>query len=303
MKFINMNKELKEKIVNLYNIKGDDYYLIRQSIKNLKNFLIKDMEEFNFVKLEADKMKISDLESTISTLPIMNEYRLVVLENPNADIVKHLNNYQFDDTNVIVACINADKLDGELIDCNALDRADLSKFILNQVAKSQMSIEERALDYLIDACNLQMSKIVNELNKVISYAMESKVITIDMITNMVSNSQEYAIFMLTGAIDNRDLASYQKIINDMSKSLSMAELYSYMGKYFKRMQYIALSKNDEELSKILGIKPYAIKMSRQAIAKNGIKYYLSLYEKYVDLDYKIKSGKITAQNALYSLIF
>ena len=77
----------------------------------------------------------------------------------------------------------------------------------------------------------------------------------------------------------------------------------YMGKYFKRMQYISLNKNDDELAKILNIKPYAIKMSRQNIAKNGVKYYLSLYEKYIELDHKIKSGKISATNALYELIF
>ena len=69
------------------------------------------------------------------------------------------------------------------------------------------------------------------------------------------------------------------------------------------MQYISLNKNDEELAKILSIKPYAVKMSRQNITKNGIKYYLNLYEKYVELDYKIKSGKITPENALYELIF
>ena len=76
-----------------------------------------------------------------------------------------------------------------------------------------------------------------------------------------------------------------------------------MGKYFKRMQYIALSKDDTELSKILGIKPYAITMSRQNISKNGVKYYVNLYQKYIDLDQKIKSGEITPINALFELIF
>ena len=68
-------------------------------------------------------------------------------------------------------------------------------------------------------------------------------------------------------------------------------------------EYISLNKNDDEISKILNLKPYAIKMSRQYIAKNGIKFYINLYQKYVDLDYEIKSGKITPANALYELIF
>ncbi len=303
MKFINMNKELKENIVNLYNIKGEDFYLIRQAIKNLKAILIHELEEFNYIKIDAEKMKIIEFEAIISVLPMINEYRLVVVENINNELVKFLNNYKFEDSGVVVACINADKLESEIIDCSSLDRIDISKYVLNYCAKNGLSIEERALDYFIEVCGGQMSKIVNELAKLSAYAMEDKIITMDIINNLVSNSQDYAIYMLTNAIDNKDYNSYQKIILEMSKNQSMSELYSFMGKYFKRMQYIALSKNDEELSKILSIKPYAIKISRQAISKNGIKYYLDRYSKYIELDYKIKSGKITPQNALYSLIF
>jgi len=64
-----------------------------------------------------------------------------------------------------------------------------------------------------------------------------------------------------------------------------------------------VDKNDEEVGQVLGLKPYAVKMSRQCIAKNGVKFYIGLYQKYIDLDYKIKSGKITPINALYELIF
>ena len=109
--------------------------------------------------------------------------------------------------------------------------------------------------------------------------------------------------MLTNAIDKKNYTEYQKILNTMSKSQSYPEIFSYLGKYFRRMQYISLNKNDDELAGILNIKPYAVKMSRQHIAKNGIKYYINLYQKYTDLDYQIKSGEITPYNALYELVF
>ena len=148
-----------------------------------------------------------------------------------------------------------------------------------------------------------MSKINNELSKLTAYCVDCDTITMDIVTNLVSNTNEYAVYMLTNAIDNKDYTSYQKILNEMSKNASMGEIYSYLGKHFKRMQYISLNKNDDEIAKILNIKPYAIKMSRQHIAKNGIKFYINLYQKYVELDYEIKSGKITPANALYELIF
>ena len=304
MKFIELNKNLKEQLEPLYNIKGDDFFLIKQALLNFKSALIKDLEEFNYVNLEADKMKKEQAYEQIATLPMLNDYRLVVFNNPSQDIVKFLNKYEFEDNTIVVLCVNAENLTaGETIDCTKLDRADITKYILNYLAKSKLSIEEQSLDYLIDATNGNMTKIVNELNKITAYCSDSEVITMDVVTSLVANSQEYAIYMLTNAIDTKNYASYQQILNDLIKSQSQAEIFAYMGKYFKRMQYIALSKDDNELAKILNIKPYAITMSRKNITKNGVKYYINLYEKYVDLDHKIKSGKITATNALYELVF
>lgn len=304
MKFIELNKNLKQEIKNLYNITGFDGFLIKQAITNLKNFLIKDFEEFDYIKLDAENIKKSEVIAQISTLPMMNEYRLVVFVNPNSEVVKTINDFDFLDVNVVVVCVNAEKLNNaEVIDCEKLDRIDISKYILNYLSKNKLSIEERAMDYLIEATNSDMNKISNELNKLIAYCVDSEVITVDVVVNLVSNASDYAIFMLTNAIDKKDYTGYQKILNEISKTSSMGEIFSYMGKYFKKMQYVAINKNDEEIAKILNTKPYAIKMSRQMVNKNGIKFYINLYQKYVDLDYKIKSGKISASNALYELIF
>lgn len=304
MKFIELNKNLKERVENLYNIEGNDFFLIKQALINLKSVIVKDMEEFNYLKVDAFQMKKEQVEEQLLMFPMMNDYRLLVLANPSQDIVKFLNKYDFSESSTIVVCINASNLNvGEKIDCSMLDRADITKYILNYIAKAKLSIQEQAIDYLIDATNGDMSKIVNELNKIVSYCAYEDVVTIDIVTNLVANSSEYAIFMLTNAIDNKDYANFQKILNQLEKTSSQGEIFSYLGKYFKRMQYIALSKQDDELTKILNIKPYAIKMARQYITKNGIKFYINLYDKYIELDYEIKSGKITPNNALYKLIF
>lgn len=304
MKFIELNKNLKEKVSSVYNIKGEDVFLIRSAINNLKSALIKDLEEFNFIKLSGEKLKISELNSNLLTLPIANDYRLIVLENPSAEVVKFINNFDFTGSSTVIVIINAGKLNvGETIDCTMLDRVDITKYILNMLAKNNLSIEERALDYIIDATNSNMSKINSELNKIVSYAYGQDKVDMNMVTNLVSNSSEYVIYMLTGAIDDKDYTKYQTILSEMSKSSSLSEIYSYMGKYFRRMQYIAINKDDDELSKILGIKPYAVKLSRQKVTKNGVKYYINLYQKYIKLDYMIKSGEISVYNALYELIF
>lgn len=303
MKFIELNQTIKQEINNLYVIKGEDYFLINQAINTIKSSTIEDFEEFNFVKIDADKLKLDELKAIVSTLPFSNEYRLIVLNNPNNEIVKFINNYQLDDF-VVLVVVGADKLTkGTIVDCSKLDKKDIERYILNQIKKSNITITNQALDYLIDATESNMSRINTELNKIISFVGNDNQINFDNITNLVSNTKDYVIFMLTNAIDDKNLTNYQKVLNEMSKSLSFSEIFSYLGKYFRRMQYICLNKDDDTLAKILNIKPYAINISRNNISKNGIKYYLNLYQKYVELDYKIKSGKITPDTAIYELIF
>lgn len=302
MKFIEINKKLNEKIENIYNLTGEDDYLIKHAILNIKAATIKDFDEFNYQLLTNDCTR-SALDAALSTLPMANDYRMVVLFNPTADQVKFINEFDFDGS-VVLVLVNAEKLKGgEVVDCSKLDRIDINRYILNYLKKVNLSIEEQAMDYLIDACNSNMSKIVNELNKIVSYCADMEVITLDVVLNLVANTNEYVIYMLTTAIDNKDYSTFQKIVSSMGKTNTANEIFSYLGRYFRRMQYVAVNKNDDEVAKYLGIKPYAVKMSRKEVAKNGIKYYINLYQNYIDLDFQIKSGKISAANALYRLIF
>ena len=78
MKFIELTKNLKEEIKPLYNLKGEDFFLIKQALTNLKSVIIVDFEDFNYMKLDAAKMKSNEAIELISTLPIGNDYRMVV---------------------------------------------------------------------------------------------------------------------------------------------------------------------------------------------------------------------------------
>ncbi len=302
MKFIEINKKLKEKIENVYNLVGEDDFLIKNAILNIKAATITQFEEFNYQVLQNDCSKQSFL-AALSTLPMANDYRLVVIYNPTAEQVKLIGDFEFD-SSVVLVTVNADKLKiGEVVDCSKLDRIDINRYVLNYLKKVNLSIEEQALDYLIDACSSNMSRISNELNKIVSYCADEQIIKLNDVVNLVSSASEYVIYMLTSAIDEKNYQKFQQIVNEMGKTNTANEIFSYLGRYFRRMQYVSINKNDDEVAKYLAIKPYAVKMSRKEVNKNGIKYYINLYQKYIDLDYKIKSGKISAINALYSLVF
>lgn len=304
MKFVELSKNLKLGIDKVYRLTGDDSFLIHQAINLIKTAVVKDFEEFNYIKYESDNLKPEDLEVTLQTLPIGCDYKLIVIELCNVDVAHLINSYNFDNSSAVLICVNCEKVNvGVVVDCQKLDKKDIYRYVLNMLVKHNLSIEERALDYLIDATNSDMSRINNELQKIIAYCNGKDVVKIEDITNLVFNSDEYVIYMLTNALDENNLTKFQKVLTSMTKTLSYAEVFAYIGKYFKKMFYTSISKNDDELQKILAVKPYAIKVMRDNVKKNGKNYYIELYNKYIELDYQIKSGEISAKNAMYSLVF
>ena len=53
MKFIELNKSLKNEIKHLYVLTGDDVFLLNSAVNLIKTATINDLEEFNFAKLDG----------------------------------------------------------------------------------------------------------------------------------------------------------------------------------------------------------------------------------------------------------
>ena len=82
MKFMELNKSLKTEIKPLYVLKGDDVFLLNQAINLIKNATILNFEELNFVKLDGAKLNKNEFVAQLETLPIGNDYRLIVIDSP-----------------------------------------------------------------------------------------------------------------------------------------------------------------------------------------------------------------------------
>ena len=204
---------------------------------------------------------------------------------------------------MVVAVIQpSQKIEGIDINCDHLNSTDLKKYLTNYFNKNDLKYEPNILDYIIDISNADLNYITNELNKVVGYADKGEIVTTDLIKLLFTKNESYFVYNLTSAIDNKDKNQAIKILNTLQENVSISEIFIFMGSYFRKMFYCAINSNNDELAGILKTKPYAISKSREYINKNGKSFYINLFNKYVNLDYEIKSGKMTPINAIYSLI-
>lgn len=304
MKFLALKQNLSSP-KSIYTISGEDEFLKSQALKILKEQLVTFFDEFNYIKVDMDITKVAEYENIINTMPFGDSYKLVVFSHPTADQVKAINQITKNLVErVIVVCIEpAGKVDNsENIDCNYLDRIDLNKWLNNYLAKANVKIEKKALDYILDMSAGDMAYLNSELPKLLAYVGENT-ISLDDVNQTFTKNKNYFVYNLSNAIDLRDKKAQFDILNSLTLAQNIGEIFTFLGSYFRRMFYCSISKqSDEQLAQILKIKPYAVTKARQYVAKNKASFYIKCYNKYINLDFSIKSGKITPQNAMYELL-
>lgn len=304
MKFLQLKKSL-DTPKEIYSIVGDDEFLVSQAVRIIKDKLVTCFDEFNYLKVDMDNTKPTDYVNILSTMAFGDSYRVIVFTSPNAEQIKAINNITKQGLNgvVVVGVQPAVKLDNaEIVDCSHLDRPDLVKWLNNYLAKANVKIEKGAFDYIIDLSNGDMAYLNSELPKLLAY-IGDKTITSEDVDLTFTKNKNYFVYHLSNAIDLRDKKAQFDILNTLTLNQTVNEVFMFLGSYFRRMFYCAISKSsDDELATQLKIKPYSITKAKQYVTKNKPKYYIDLYNKYIDLDYSIKSGDITPQNAIYELL-
>ncbi|MBQ8430807.1 MAG: DNA polymerase III subunit delta [Clostridia bacterium] len=305
MKLLELKTSLKNKVEKVYIIQGNDDFLVQQAITILKEALVEGFEDFNFIKIDASELKENDYKNLLNTLPFGSNYKLVIIKNLNQNAVKAIEKFAKEEfCGIVVAVEQPDlKISGELINCDHLDNTDLKKWLNNYFVKNNLKVENNVFDYIIDISSSDLAYISKELEKVAGYCGSEQVVTTDIIKLLFTKNESYFVYNLTNAIDKKDKESAFKILNSLQEDVSVGEIWTFMGPHFRKMFYCATnSKNNDILATILKTKPYAILKSRENVDKNGKSFYVNLYNKYTNLDFEIKSGKISPINAIYSLL-
>jgi DNA polymerase-3 subunit delta len=103
------------------------------------------------------------------------------------------------------------------VDCGKIEPKMISAFIKNSLAKNEIEASEDSIDKLILFCDSDMTRITNELEKLISYVLSQgrEVIEPNDINNITAPNKEISPFDFTNALMRRDAKTALYILSDM----------------------------------------------------------------------------------------
>ncbi|MFI5140558.1 MAG: DNA polymerase III subunit delta, partial [Sphingobacteriales bacterium] len=148
----------------------------------------------------------------------------------------------------------------------------VAPWVRGWLSQRKYKIEEQAAELLVEYTGADISKVVNELEKLIINKQPGATITEDDIEREVGISKEFNVFELSNALANKNKTKVYQIANYFVANpkngplvLILGTLQGFFTKVFLYHQNKSLP--EKEIASVLKVNPYFIK-DYKAAAKN-----------------------------------
>lgn len=318
-----LQKIRKEKLAPCYLVLGTEKFL-QDQVRNeiLKKIKIDGEDDLNFLSFDMENSSIDEVIAEAETLPFFGDQRLVFVENPyfltgekgtngidqNTDL---LVNYLKEplETTVLVIFAPYEKLDERkkvtkqlkktaiTIDVKQLDEKAVRQYLLNTLENSEIKMDRQAIDLFLRLTDLDLSKMMRELQKILLYGQEQEVITVKEIEQLVPKTLEHNLFDMTQYIlsgrTEQALRLFQDLVTQGEETIKInAILLSQIRLFLQTKFLVKIGYQQANIAETLKIHPYRVKLAMQEVRKFDEQTLRRLFDELVEMDYEIKSGKI-----------
>jgi len=317
LKFEELKRKLKEIVKNCYFVYGSDLFLKQKAIDLIIEASVESAEELNVLTFSTDNLDAGKVIDACNTMPFFSNKKVVIIKEYekklNDTFIKKLEEYlKSPNETTCLVLISEDestyfeplKKYSEIVDCNPLSNALLEKIIDTEVSKKNKTIDYIAKKLLIEYCSGNLSRINTELSKLL-FLDNSNIITVEMVKENVTKDLEFEVYELTNALSEKNTKdAYIMVKHLLDSKNTPSSIFALIYRHFRRLFYIAINNgtNIKELSEKLGVKEFAIKKSGELVKNFGITKLKEINELCLELDYKTKTGKYNAEDAIYYFV-
>jgi DNA polymerase III subunit delta len=279
----------------VYFLHGEESYYIDFIADLLDKVVLTEAEKgFNQTILYGKEVDMLTIISTAKRYPMMSDFQLVIvkeaqnikfgkgdtkdadpfasyLENPlKSTVLVFCHKYGSLDKRLKIA--KAIEKNGVLFESKKLYDNQVSEWAMNFVGTKGFKLDTKAGAMVAEYLGNDLSKVANELEKVMINMGDRKTITMDDIQKNVGISKEYNTFEFNTAIAKRDVLKANKIVDYFAANkkenplvVTIGQLNTYFSKIFT--YYYLADKSKSNIASALKINPYFVQEYEQA-AKN-----------------------------------
>lgn len=326
--FEKIQSDIKNRIFHpVYLLSGEEPFFIDQISDAIENGVLNEDEKgFNQTILYGRDVDARTIVDHAKRYPMMASHQVVIVkEAQEIKTIDDLSAYAEKplSSTILVICHKYKKYDkrkslakivekrGVYFESVRTRDEKMPAWITSHVGKEGYSITPKAAAIMADYLGNDLSKVVNELNKLYISIPKGAQINDKIIEDNIGISKDYNIFELQNALGTRNIVKANRIIayfasnpKDNSLIKTIALLYSY---YIKLLIYHYLpDKSNKEVAAALSISPFFVS-DYQSAARNysseKLKQIIGFLREY-DLKNKgIDNGSANENDLTKELIF
>lgn len=308
--FENILSDLKNKIYYpVYLLFGEEAYFIDQISDYIEEHVLSEQEkEFNQTIVYGKDVDAATVMGYAKRYPMMSNYQVLIvkeaqyIDDPEAFLPYVQNPVR---STILVLCIKYGKVDGRKTFYKTIEKIGvvfeakkiyddkIPDWINSYLNHKHIQITEKAAILLTEFVGNDLSKVVNEINKLLILLPEGSRITEETIEKNIGISKDFNIFELQKALGRKDIYKSNQIINyfasnekenPLPKVLPM--LYGYFTKILK--YHYLTDKSQNNAAAELSIKPFFVRDFETASKKYAVPKLVSIIAFLREYDLKAK---------------
>jgi len=313
--------------MNVFTIISPHNSLAMKKISEILKIHNIDQSAITYYDMQDDM--VSEAIFDVSSIGFLDPKKAVVVKNPYfltastfkgpdhdlEKLTKHVD--KFDSENILIFYCPYEKLDerkkivkllkkkSEYIKIGIPNEFDLLKIAQNELRFANVKAHDDVVRTLINMTKNSHDKLINELGKVRDYFFESteKVLTFEIMTELVSVALEDNIFLLTEALAVKNIKTAHKIFTDLmvqkEEPIKLIVMIANQFRLFKQIQILQRQGlYEKDIATILSVHPYRVKIAAGQARRFQMAEIDGILKSLAEMDLNIKSGFVNSQDAL-----
>jgi len=279
--------DLRKKVYQpVYFLMGEEPYYIDFISDFIQNNVLNDSEkEFDQTILYGKDVDINTVINAAKRYPMMSPYQVLIVKEAQLikdwdNLVHYLSNPS--KSTILVFCYKYGTPDkrkkwyqevtkiATVYESVKLRDYEIGAWITKYCKSKNVAIDDKAVAMLSDFLGTDLSKLVNELDKlVLTKPADMQRITPDLVEKNIGISKDYNVFELQAALINRDVLKANRIIQYFSENKKANPMVLVLAQLFKFFSELMLyhylpDKSQGAVASELKINPYFVKDYQKA---------------------------------------
>lgn len=300
----------------VYFLMGEEPYYIDKISDYIEDNVLEEAEKgFNQIVMYGRDVSVEEIVASAKRFPMMAERQVLIVkeaqdlsrtiekltsyvENPQPSTVLVLN-YKYKKLDRRKKLYKAISKNGLIFESKPLYENQVADWIRRVLGGKKYQVEPKAAQMLVEFLGTNLSKISNELDKLITILPQGTIITPKHVEENIGISKDFNNFELRKAIGEKNILKANRIINYFAqnpKNNPLVMTISLLNSFFTQLLiYHGLqNKSRDHVAKALGIRPFFVPEYSSAARNYPMRKVAQIIAMLRDAD--VKSKGVGANN-------